>query len=160
MSVLTHSRHGDNAALACFGRGTPASGVYPAARRTADETLTGFQSFAGSGAKVKLVYSDNSNEVRSALAQLGWRYDTPTPIGPRTTGSPRGPIAVSSTARARSFWQADWSLFGGARPPSASRKCTASPLEARTTTRPTGTFMANRSLGNSSRLVPLCTTGR
>lgn len=34
-----HSRHGDAAALVCFDRGTAALGVYPAARRTTEETV-------------------------------------------------------------------------------------------------------------------------
>ena len=64
---LAHSSLGDVTALVCFDRSTSALGVYPAPRRTSDETLKGFQAFVGPETDVKLVYPDGAPELRAAL---------------------------------------------------------------------------------------------
>ncbi len=71
--------------LSIYDRGTRWLEVFPAASKDAAATKMSLQDFAGSVAP-QLIYTDNSNELYSAIRLLGWKHDHSTDNRPQTNG--------------------------------------------------------------------------
>ena len=61
-------------------------GGYPKASKTTADTVAALQHFAGPDDKVKLFYSDGSQELEGAAKTLMCRHDTSTAYRPQANG--------------------------------------------------------------------------
>ena len=60
--------------------------AYPSKHKDAASTIHGFQRFIGPKRRQEHVYTDGSEEFKSAFTQLQWSSDTSTPYTPQTNG--------------------------------------------------------------------------
>ena len=79
-------RKGETVALIIQDEATSWVQGYGCKTKSAEETKQCFQVFMGTAMKAKLVYTDNSQELSSALEILGWPHDPSTPYKPQTNG--------------------------------------------------------------------------
>ena len=79
-------RKGETVSLIIQDEATSWVQGYGCKTKSAEETKKCFEFFMGTAMKAKLVYTDNSQELNSALEMLGWPHDPSTPYKPQTNG--------------------------------------------------------------------------
>ena len=89
--IVTHNRDiisydGDQNALVIKDLATGWIECAPVAMKSADEAYVAPQNFVARNEDIQCVYSDGSGEIKSAVAQLGWRHNTSTPGRPQNNG--------------------------------------------------------------------------
>ena len=80
------SRDNDRVALIIVDRYTRWLQGFAAQSKEHSEIVRDLQRFLGPQTKPKHVYTDNSKEFITAMKQLNWTHDTPTPHKPQTNG--------------------------------------------------------------------------
>ena len=76
----------EKVALVLLDRATRWVEVYPAARKSTQETMQALRNFGDGDGSLENLYSDNAPELLEAAALLGIRHDTSTPYNSPTNG--------------------------------------------------------------------------
>lgn len=75
-NIKEESIDGDRSALVMKDVATDFRWVYPSARHHTSDCIRAFKHFIRPEDKVGIFYSDNSDELRKASAEMGWRHNT------------------------------------------------------------------------------------